>query len=158
MKPYYTFTVVWRRNVPLSFTYLNACPCLEALFGGDFGAFGWKNIAGGRMSLQEVSESLHPCPHCVHFLSLFVVTAIVSPLLDLATCSHAFLPIVDSPSGTISLKELFLLKLLSVMVFYHEGTGTSTHGKEIFFFLCITLQTILLAIGLKTGPIYISFQ
>lgn len=112
---------------------------------------------GGRTLLEEEchcrgSQSLQPCPHCVHFLSLFVVTAIVSPLLDLATCSHAFLTIVDSRSGAISLKELFLLKLLSVMVFYHEGTGTSTHGKEIFFFLCITLQTILLAIGLETGP------
>lgn len=93
---------------PLVFTYLNACPCFKALFGGDFGAFRWKSIAGGRMSLQEVSENLQPCPHCIHFLSVSVVTAIISSLLDLATCSHAFLTLVDSPSGTISLKELFL--------------------------------------------------
>lgn len=88
--------------------------------------------------------------------SLFVVTAIIPWHLDLATCSHAFLTMVDSPSGAISINELFLLKLQLVTVFYHEGTGTSTHVKEIFFFLRITLQTILLTIGLETGS-YIFF-
>lgn len=139
MNPYYPFIVVWMRNAPpppvVSHIWM-LCPCLEALSGGDFGAFRGKSIAEGRMSLQEVSESLQSCPHCVHFLFLFVITAIISWHLDLATCSYAFLTMVDSPSGAISLNELFLLKLPSVMVFYHEGTGTSTHTWRRFSFSC----------------------
>jgi hypothetical protein len=98
-------------------------------------------------------------PGAAHSLLVFAVKARISQLLPLFTCwCHAFLATVDSPSGIIIQNELFLHKLLLVMVLYHNNrkvTSTPLRAK-ICFLMCVTLQIILCQLALRKR--HISFQ